>query len=375
MHFDPTMRRVPRQSVLCTAARLVRAVPLAILCAFIPALADVRTASSEIAAFLSSGDFAAARHAAEKAYGENPSDPACALLYAKTMQDAAKALEAYKKIAADTTFPDSVRSEAYFRLGCAAHIKGRYQKAGGYLKKADGLAGTPVQRAARFLNAVRDTADSAFAASLAQQAADTSSYEGKMANYCLGLLYLVKKDFTLSLSRFNAAAGMSDTLWWSCGAYAGAYYCAITLGRPEEAASVLRHMKRVFPSYLERAQCARAKPLSAAPAPRSGETWFPRDTVAKKEPAANVAKPSLKKTNFCLQVGAFGSAENAGALKTDLAKRYSPVSVVAALVQDKPIYRVRVGVFASRETAQAFGDSALAKKGLLFRIVEDVPVE
>jgi cell division septation protein DedD len=356
------------------AARLFRAAPVAILCAFIPAFADAQTASSEISALLSSGDFAAARHAAEKAYAENPADPACALLYAKTIQDAATAIELYKKIAADTSFPDSMRSEAYFRLGCASLMKGRYQKAGGYLKKADGPSGNPVVRAVRFLNAVRDTADSAFMTSLAQQAADTSSYEGKMANYCLGLLSLAKKDFTLSLSRFNAAAGMSDTLWWSCGAYAGAYYSAVTLGRSEEAASVLRHMKRVFPSYLERAQCARAKPGAAASGPTDNGA-VSRDTIAKKEPAATVAKPSQKKANFCLQVGAFGSAENAGTLKADLAKRYSPVSVVAALVQDKPIYRVRVGIFGSRETAQAFGDSALAKKGLQFRIVEDVPVE
>jgi hypothetical protein len=32
-------------------------------------------------------------------------------------------------------------------------------------------------------------------------------------------------------------------------------------------------------------------------------------------------------------------------------------------------------VFDAKESAQAFGDTALTKKGLKFRIVEDVPAE
>ena len=48
---------------------------------------------------------------------------------------------------------------------------------------------------------------------------------------------------------------------------------------------------------------------------------------------------------------------------------------MAAIVGEKTIYRVRVGAFGSREAAQAFGDSALTKKKLNFRIIEDVPAE
>jgi tetratricopeptide (TPR) repeat protein len=322
---------------------------------------------------------------AAAASAELPADPAEALLYAKSIPDGAAAVEAYKKIAADTSFPDSVRGEAYFRLGCAAYMKGRYQKAGQYLKKSGRPATDPGLCTARFLAAVHDTADSAFLTSLTKVAADSTGQDSRAAQYFLGLFFLAKKDFTRSLSHFDAASGgasASDTAWWSCAAYAGACYSALSLGRSEEAQSVLRHLKRVYPAYLEKAQLAKIKPSTASLAASSGKdttAWLPPDTAAAKKDARArtlaVRVPSAHKPMFSLQVGAFGSVENAGSLKSDLAKRYSPVSVVAAIVQDKPLYRVRVGVFASRESAQAFADTALAKKGLKFRIVEDEPSE
>jgi cell division septation protein DedD/signal recognition particle subunit SEC65 len=329
---------------------------------------------SQINVLLQSGDYSQARGLSEKAYRENPSDLAIVLLYAKTMQDAVRALDLYKKIAADTLFPDSLRSEAYFRLGCAAYIKGRFQKAGIYLKKAAPLPENRTGYAARCLNAVHDTADTAFCALLSHQAADTSSYEGKMACYFLGLFCFAKKDYAASLRHFNASAGTtSDTQWWACGSYAGAYHSALSLGRSEEAASILAHLKRVYPQYLEKNQMPKVKTAAATPTRKDTAVWLPHDQGAKNEAAA--AKAPARKGTFSLQVGAFGSAENAGSLKTDLGKRYSPVSIMAAIVGDKPIFRVRVGVFDAKESAQAFGDTALTKKGLKFRIVEDVPAE
>jgi cell division septation protein DedD len=328
---------------------------------------------SQINVLLQSGDYSQARGLSEKAYRENPSDPAIVLLYAKTMQDAIRALDLYKKIATDTLFPDSLRSEAYFRLGCAAYMKGKHQKAGVYLKKASPLPENRTGYAARCLNAVHDTADTAFCALLSRQAADTSSEEGKMSSYFLGLFYFAKKDYAASLRHFNASAGTSDTQWWACGSYAGAYHSALSLGRSEEAASILAHLKRVYPQYLEKNQMPKVKPAFAAPAGKDTAVRPPHDQGAKNEAAAT--KAPARKGTFSLQVGAFGSAENAGSLKADLGKRYSPVSIMAAIVGDKPIYRVRVGVFDAKESAQAFGDTALTKKGLKFRIVEDVPVE
>jgi tetratricopeptide (TPR) repeat protein len=331
---------------------------------------------SEDYGMISNGDVDGSRSRIEKAYGENPSDPATTLLYAKTMQDVPRALDLFKKIAADESLPDSIRGEAYFRLGCAAAMKGKFQKAGVYLKKAEQLSkDRSIDRsivAARYITAVRDTTDSASMSSLRQQAADTTSFEGKIANYFLGLFYFAKKEYAVSLAHFTASVDASDTLWWTCASYAGAYSSAVSLGRSEEAAAILAHLKRVYPQYLEKNAVTKATSSAVTTHVRNNASAGTQsDTASVKK----TAKVSVQKSTFSLQVGAFGSAQNAGALKTDLAKRYSPVSVVAALVQDKPIYRVRVGVFGSRETAQAFGDSALTKKGLQFRIVEDAPME
>jgi len=53
-------------------------------------------------------------------------------------------------------------------------------------------------------------------------------------------------------------------------------------------------------------------------------------------------------------------------------KRFcTDVAVVAAISNDKNIYRVRIGAFDSKESAQAYGDSALAKRNISFRIVEE----
>jgi cell division septation protein DedD len=365
----------------------------ALVCAFYAVCpAASSPAASAISALPASGDDEGARRAAETANAENPADPGNALLYAKTMSDGSRALELYKKIAADTALPDSLRAEANFRLGCAFFMKGRYHKAGQCLKKtAEGPNTNADATIARFLIAIHDTADTAGFAALTAQAADTSLYVGKMACYFLGLRYLAKKQFASSLPFFNMAAGAcGDSMWWSCGAFAGAYSCAVALGRREESISVLRHMKRVFPSCLEKNQLAKMKPspVSSAPKdlrprvlPADTTAWLGRDSVAKrdipvkKETPGSAARPLAARANFFLQVGAFGSADNAGSLKSDLGKRYSPVSVVIAVVGDKTIYRVRVGAFDSRESAQAFGDSALTKKGLKFRIVEDMPVE
>jgi tetratricopeptide (TPR) repeat protein len=341
---------------------------------FLVSLAVPSPTISDINAFLSRGDYVGARHATETANAEGPGDPAIAIIYAKTIQNAASALDLYKKIAADSSFPDSIRAEANFRLGCAAFMRGRYHKAGLYLKKAD----DPDINIVRFLNAVHDTSDSAQMALLTRQSSDTSLPQGKMACYFMGLYFLAKKDYAASLPYFIMSTGASgDTTWWSCGSSACACFCALSLGRREESASLLRHLNRVFPVYLEKNLLAKTKPAAVTAIVKDTTLWLPGNTVAKKElfaPAAPKAS-TAPGANFCLQAGAFGSAANAGALKAELSKRYSPVSIMAAIVGDKTIYRVRVGAFRSKESAQTFGDTALAKKGLKFRIVEDVPAE
>jgi tetratricopeptide (TPR) repeat protein len=100
----------------------------------------------------------------------------------------------------------------------------------------------------------------------------------------------------------------------------------------------------------------------------SGKTIEPDKDSAKK----NITEePNPSKQVFYVQAGAFGALENAQALQSELKIFCSKVAIVTGVSNDKNIYRVRVGAFESKEAAQAFGDSALAKRNISFRIVEE----
>lgn len=302
---------------------------------------------------LQQGDFSMARLSAEKAHGEDMSDTAVTFLFAKTRREVAFALETYKALAGVRTVKDSLRSEAYYRLGCASYMRGRFQKAASYFKKACSLSADPAFLNASFLCAIHDTLDSAGLTSLSLQAADTG-FPAQRAHFYLGALLFTKKDYAAALPHFNASVESSDTPPWSCQAYAGAYCCAAYLQRPQEASAALDHLRRAFPSYLERPMVAKAKTTLQS---KSLKDSTSRDV--------SIALP------FSLQVGAFSEIEHAEALKNDLSRRFPSVSVAAGTLAGKTVYRVRVGAFETKAAAQTFGDSALSKKGLQFRIIEE----
>ena len=92
-----------------------------------------------------------------------------------------------------------------------------------------------------------------------------------------------------------------------------------------------------------------------------------RDTLQEEM----IAEKNAFKQAYYLQVGAFGEIENAQALRAEVKRFCADVAVVAAISNEKNIYRVRIGAFDSKESAQAYGDSALAKRNISFRIVEE----
>jgi tetratricopeptide (TPR) repeat protein len=326
-------------------------------------------ASEDAPALLQKGDFVAARAAVDQADAENPDDTGLVFLHAKTQSDPAKALETFKSLGAVRSVPDSIRSESFFRLGCASYLRGRMPKALQYLKKACALSNSPSYRSALYLCAIHDTADTGLVSSLDTKATDAGGVS--CSRFYYATLLFAKKNYADALSRFIASADSLDTLDWSCPAFAGAYCCAAYLNRSAEASSTLDHLRRVFPSYLEKPMVAKAKlSLQNGPPKDSTVRAFSTGTIKMDTSAAKTVQ-SVRKTPFSLQVGSFSAIENAEALKVSLARAFSPVSVVSGTAANKTVYRVRVGAFETREAAQAFGDSAVAKKGLQFRIVEE----
>jgi rare lipoprotein A len=82
-----------------------------------------------------------------------------------------------------------------------------------------------------------------------------------------------------------------------------------------------------------------------------------------------VSGPNPQSGFFGVQVGAFQVQENAERLKSQLAARYSPVSVATYDSPNGMFYRVRVGRLASEEAAQQLADRLKADEQLTTFVV------
>lgn len=342
-----------------------------LLAAVIASIASGSTAGDS-RDFLNKGDMAGARAVLEKARADSSAGPEITLLRARTLDNADSALQVYKKIAREKSAPDSVRAEAYFLLGCAAYLRqGPGHKASGYFGAATDLSPGGRYAEPRYLSAIRDTADTSLIAELEKAAKDTASGSGPLASFYLGLFHYVKKDFNKALSCFTAGAAVADTASWACAANAGAYACASAMARPQEASAVLTHIRRAWSEYLERPMLAKVK--QKAPVAKKDSAGA-RDTLALPAPDTAAKKaspgPTAQKPLYSLQVGAFGTMENAHGLKVKLASQFPLVAVTQGNAGGKTIFRVHVGSFDSQDRARAYGDSTLAKKGIKFTVVE-----
>jgi hypothetical protein len=82
-----------------------------------------------------------------------------------------------------------------------------------------------------------------------------------------------------------------------------------------------------------------------------------------------------KKTStlaYYLQIAAFSESENAQDLKRDLLRLFPNIVIKESRSHGKTVFRVRIGPFSGNKDAQAFGDSALVKNKISFRVIEDV---
>jgi hypothetical protein len=243
-------------------------------------------------------------------------------------------------------------------------------KSTGYFSNANDLSGNNAYSPQLYTAAANDTADTAVIKALAEAARDSASHRGIMAGYYLALYRYGKKDYANALSLLTTASSQSDTTWFACPSNALAYSCAAALSRPREASAILMHIRRAWVEYLERPMLAKEKQkLASAPvAQHDSVAWLPPDSLNAKSKAPT---SPVQAGRFSLQVGAFGTMQNAHSLRVKLAAQFQAVSVAEGNTGGKPVFRVHVGAFATKESAQAYGDSTLAKKGISFRVVEE----
>ena len=93
-----------------------------------------------------------------------------------------------------------------------------------------------------------------------------------------------------------------------------------------------------------------------------------QQTMPVQQPATN--NPQQKITIYTVQVGAFGSVENAENLHKKLSAAYSDITISPTTSGGQTLYRVRIGTFENREDAAAFADKLITTAGLSARVFE-----
>ncbi|MGB7569771.1 MAG: SPOR domain-containing protein [Chitinivibrionales bacterium] len=315
--------------------------------------------SGDCLAMVEKSEFDSARACLQKAILKKPSDPNIQITLAKLTSNAAAARASYKKLAALTSNPDSVRADAYYHLACMSYMMANYAKAESYCGAACNLDKRASYVDLYALCAMRNKRDS-LAQALLQGVLSGDSSSGTTRLYLGSLLY-ERKEYAQALAVFDEVVNQPDSAQWSSAALALKFACYAHAGEKQKAIN-MEALLEEKKGLLETSLVDEAKKLMAQTGLLSS-----KDTADGSSDTAQ--KVVEDKNAYYLQVGAFGALENAQALSAELKRFCANVATVAAISNNKNIYRVRIGSFGSKESAQAFGDSVLAKKNIAFRIL------
>jgi len=329
------------------------------LCVFIVAhvqSAVVDTNHTAGLRLLRQGDFERAAELLHDAYRSHPSDPVISADYA-AVAPCSVAVSIYSSIAANTKVSDSLRAVAYGNLGDYSFVHSAFRTAAEKYKAASALY--PDHRylhlAAGAYSALNDTAGARLIWN--KLAADVKSGYRSQARYHLGLLDMNAGAYNSALRHLSLCGPVDTARSWTIAAAAAKLECAIRLGKKDSAAVFEKQLLPLRKELLE------TDLLDLA------EIGAPDDRALKSsQTPAPVAGPSSGST-YTLQVGAFGSAENAANLEKRLSARFRDVSVLPVTISDQVFYRVRVGSFANDSAAKAFGKDSLSTSGITFKVV------
>jgi tetratricopeptide (TPR) repeat protein len=331
---------------------------LGILCL---AMTETTDYSLGIAA-LERGDLRTAKAKLTLCYKQNPTDPAVQLAFA-SISSCSTAVSIYKSVGEQSTVPDTLRGSAYKKLGDYYYVSKEYLRAIESYRYALKYGKRAEYRHYWALSALA-SGDEESARSiwhtLTLEYGDTLS---EIAQYHLGLLDLKLKKYQDALNSFSKAGIPAANHPWAVAAIPGKIECAQKLGLSEKATQYEKQLDPYRDLMMEINYTNTAKLLP-------GQKVAESSTIAKITPLDTAfEKPDSLKL-FTLQVGAFGSKENAQALEQKIKNQFSGVSIVQLIIDDKTFYRVWVGTFKSKSAAEMFGTDSLSKQGLSFRVVE-----
>ena len=310
---------------------------------------------------LKAGKTGEARTKLEQALKTNPTDPSVKLAYA-SVAPCSTALIIYGELSKSDKVPDSIRAQACMRLGDYSYASKNYTKAAEHYRNAAKIDNNPKIRHYWALAAAgAGDLDAALSLwhTLSLEYGDEVS---QMAQYYMGLLHLKKGDYEVAYNCFLKSTAVDPKRSWTVASLAGKLECAARLGMADKVKTYQEQLKPYRGDLLEKDLLE----LSAVD-PRITET--PAVQSKPSDVKANTIQ-GLLQGSYTLQVGAFGSQENALNLQKKLSKQFSDISILPVTISDQVFYRVRIGTFSSKEKAESFAADSLIKSDLNYRVVE-----
>ena len=296
----------------------------------------------------------------EMAYRKNPADLKNRFAYAEVVP-CSTAIWLYTEITSSEKAADSLKALSFSRLGDYSYARKDYPGSVENYRQAAKKSSLPVFRhkwALASMAAGDDMAAQSLWHTLSLEYGDEFS---SMANYYLGLLQVKKGNYQDAMGLFEKCGKPDVKHYWTIASLAGKLECASMLGLSEKAKEYSEQLKPFQKNLLEKDLLG----LSA-----TDSVSLKSDLPAKTDLASELDSVRSSLGLYTLQVGAFGSVENARNLQKKLSKEFKDVTMVEAMPGEQVFYRVRIGSFLSREEALKFASDSLTQAGLKYTVVE-----
>lgn len=292
----------------------------------------------------------------EKALKNDPSNPVIKLAYASILEPM-EAEKVYQELASNDSVADSIRAEALSCLGSYFYVQKKFKESADFYRRAANADPKPVYRHSWAL-AVYGSGDEEAAQSiwytLSLEYGDNIS---RMAQYYLGLIHFKRADYDKAYSCFLKTGNAEPENAWTIAALAGKLECAAHLGMADKVELYTTQLKPYKHNLLER---------DLLQLTISDNIKLTDHDKTDEKTGSNTGD---SRQLFTLQVGAFGSPENASNLQKKLSENFEDVTVIPVTHSDQVFYRVRTGTFSSREEAEKYGKKELEKSGLNYQVV------
>lgn len=316
-----------------------------------------------------------------KALKKYPSDHRLKLLHARTLS-VSKAEKVYEKYSTNDSVPPKLRAVSYRYLGDHAFINEDYGKAASFYELASWQDRAPVYRHLAALSFYLDKKVKSAMLLWGELAKDSADELSAAARLHLAYISMDRRDWKGAYSVLEQSTLPDTSSPWYVPYVLGMFDCAEKMGSIDKVSLHEGQLLRVKGPFLEEGLISKSAVRAAEDSDIKGKVSASRKEEQKgseakqqdKIPESLVkdSRKEEKKTgdSFTVQVGAFGSRENAENLRRELKATYGEVTVQPTSKGDQVLYRVRVGSFGSRDDAEAFAKEKLEKAGHSTSIVE-----